>query len=380
VTWRPNHKAAQESATSTEEFLARLRRERDANDARIAQQRALQRRFTQNERSYQSSQKSTLDDATPTVANGAERTYSDDALGHSLRERDENAARLEQLRAQQQRFQENERIYQKANLEEAAAKEAQAEAYRKAAGISESAGPKLREPPAPPVRDYTDDFIGRLQREHDENARRVHNLRARQRRAQENERIFRESEGLEDITPAAGDEFVNADEPSWGNDFIGGLRRERAENEARFERLRKMQRQAQKNEHSFRLSENEAEQRRAEERARHVQEDRARRQHEARARQEQEDQDRPQHKARTSARDQRGSAPRTPLNEREAVALELGLTVRMTAKDRSIARRQFAMKNHPDVVPPDQRKAAERRMTIANELFDLASRDDRNTR
>ena len=117
MTWRPNHKAAQESATSTEEFLARLRRERDANDARIAQQRALQRRFTQNERSYQSSQKSTLDDATPTVANGAERTYSDDALGHSLRERDENAARLEQLRAQQQRFQENERIYQKANLE-----------------------------------------------------------------------------------------------------------------------------------------------------------------------------------------------------------------------------------------------------------------------
>jgi hypothetical protein len=59
--------------------------------------------------------------------------------------------------------------------------------------------------------------------------------------------------------------------------------------------------------------------------------------------------------------------------EPEAIAVELGLAEAKPA-DFGRLRRAFALKNHPDRVPPDLRQRALQRMQVANSLIDEARR------
>lgn len=62
-----------------------------------------------------------------------------------------------------------------------------------------------------------------------------------------------------------------------------------------------------------------------------------------------------------------------PSLEPESIATELGLADAKPA-DFSRLRRAFALKNHPDRVPPDLRQRALQRMQVANSLIDEAKR------
>jgi hypothetical protein len=57
--------------------------------------------------------------------------------------------------------------------------------------------------------------------------------------------------------------------------------------------------------------------------------------------------------------------------EPESIAIELGLA-EVRPMDYGRLRRAFALKNHPDRVPPDLRQRALKRMQVANSLIDEA--------
>jgi hypothetical protein len=66
-------------------------------------------------------------------------------------------------------------------------------------------------------------------------------------------------------------------------------------------------------------------------------------------------------------------APTLPQDcEPDALARELGLAEDLTAREVERIRRSFALANHPDRMPVDQRDLATRRMTVANMLIDKA--------
>lgn len=52
------------------------------------------------------------------------------------------------------------------------------------------------------------------------------------------------------------------------------------------------------------------------------------------------------------------------------ILLELGLTSKSSEADIASLRREFALRNHPDRVPPELRALATQRMMIANDLMD----------
>ncbi len=52
------------------------------------------------------------------------------------------------------------------------------------------------------------------------------------------------------------------------------------------------------------------------------------------------------------------------------ILLELGLTPKASEADITLLRREFALRNHPDRVPPELRPLATQRMMIANDLMD----------
>lgn len=52
------------------------------------------------------------------------------------------------------------------------------------------------------------------------------------------------------------------------------------------------------------------------------------------------------------------------------ILLELGLTSKVLEADITLLRREFALRNHPDRVPPELRPLATQRMMIANDLMD----------
>jgi len=54
----------------------------------------------------------------------------------------------------------------------------------------------------------------------------------------------------------------------------------------------------------------------------------------------------------------------------QSIARELAITTRMSRSDLNRLRRTFALENHPDRVPTDERENATRRMMIANMLID----------
>ncbi len=63
--------------------------------------------------------------------------------------------------------------------------------------------------------------------------------------------------------------------------------------------------------------------------------------------------------------------------DRETVMRELRLGPELTARELERRRRDFALLNHPDRVPPWDRELATRRMTLANMLIDLALQEKR---
>jgi hypothetical protein len=58
----------------------------------------------------------------------------------------------------------------------------------------------------------------------------------------------------------------------------------------------------------------------------------------------------------------------------QAVAAELNLADGMTVEELKILRREFAIRNHPDRLPDDNRDVATLRMQVANLLIDDALR------
>ena len=78
------------------------------------------------------------------------------------------------------------------------------------------------------------------------------------------------------------------------------------------------------------------------------------------------------------------SPPRSPkpprpsrplLSETEAITQELNLASARSIADIKRIRRNFALRNHPDRVPPSKREEATRRMIIANTLIDRALKE-----
>jgi hypothetical protein len=71
--------------------------------------------------------------------------------------------------------------------------------------------------------------------------------------------------------------------------------------------------------------------------------------------------------------DEESPAPTLPEDcEPDALVRELGLAEDLTAREVERIRRSFALANHPDRMPADQRDLATRRMTVANMLIDKA--------
>jgi len=70
-------------------------------------------------------------------------------------------------------------------------------------------------------------------------------------------------------------------------------------------------------------------------------------------------------------------APRTaktPSDDADSIAAELGLTSALTRNELNRARRRFMWNNHPDRRPDVPRELANRRVAIANMLVDRAQR------
>ena len=79
-----------------------------------------------------------------------------------------------------------------------------------------------------------------------------------------------------------------------------------------------------------------------------------------------------------------GPAPVSDHATVEAVSRELALDAARSTADLLRLRRAFALRNHPDLVPPEKRAQATTRMALANFLIDREIRakalTDRNTR
>ena len=77
--------------------------------------------------------------------------------------------------------------------------------------------------------------------------------------------------------------------------------------------------------------------------------------------------DDPESAGRDADRSEPPAPPSTDVND---IARELGVLAISTEDGLKAARRTFALRNHPDAVPPEMRAVATLRMSIANALLD----------